>query len=426
MLVSTRVTTYTARCTTTVSGMTSVAAGLRLVPLVLILLLPGGAPRAQAPGGVQATTGSPAVETVLQSRNKVVLGVTGKSATLIMTIRSSATGRRLKGEIAFALSAEEPLEKTDTLTCAASLTFGCGVVARFSTARRKSESPSVFEAQLDDGTLRITSDGRQDRDTRSQESRPDPGKAGNPGDEFEKFVAALIENAEVAVKVRVDQQQEFLFDTRRLSWPLADFPPEHPFSMRFAGDPVLSGLKQRFPSQYLRIVNIVRQVVPDAGALPPEAEVRILEAMHGAVGSLRPMVPDDLLERVVANADAAARQIGSRDTALCNALAVAARSPVTVPELKDTAVAREELSLWRQMVEQAHPRFIRKVPNESLLPSTPRFEENMRVANESGCGMFAAVIEAILKLPRDERRLWLRATVGTVEDLRDSAPAARR
>ena len=89
-------------------------------------------------------------------------------------------------------------------------------------------------------------------------------------------------------------------------------------------------------------------------------------------------------------------------------------------------MAREELALWQEVVEQAHPRFIRKVPNDDLLPSTPRFEENMRIANESGCGMFAAVIEAILKLPKEERRLWLRATVGTVEDLRAGDPPASR
>ena len=93
--------------------------------------------------------------------------------------------------------------------------------------------------------------------------------------------------------------------------------------------------------------------------------------------------------------------------------------------MKDTDIARDEYALWQQVVEQANPRFIRKVPNEDLLPSTPRFEDNVRIANESGCGMFAAVIEAILKLPREERRLWLRATVGTVEDLR-SAPASPR
>jgi hypothetical protein len=50
----------------------------------------------------------------------------------------------------------------------------------------------------------------------------------------------------------------------------------------------------------------------------------------------------------------------------------------------------------------------------------------MRQANAAGCGMFAAVIEGILKLPRDERRLWLRATVGTVEDLRGDTGPRRR
>jgi hypothetical protein len=134
------------------------------------------------------------------------------------------------------------------------------------------------------------------------------------------------------------------------------------------------------------------------------------------------MVSDELLERIVFNASAAAKAVGERDKALCNALAVASRSAVTVPELAGTELAREEYALWQQVVEQAGPRYLRKVPNEDLLPSTPRFEENVRVANESGCGLFAAVIEAILALPRDERRLWLRATVGTTEDLR-AAPA---
>jgi len=101
-------------------------------------------------------------------------------------------------------------------------------------------------------------------------------------------------------------------------------------------------------------------------------------------------------------------------------------SAATTPQLKDTPLAREEYELWRQVVEQAHPRFIRKVPNEALQPSSDRFEDNVRRANETGCGMFAAVTEAILNLPPAERRLWLRATVGTMEDLRAEPPPAAR
>ena len=89
-------------------------------------------------------------------------------------------------------------------------------------------------------------------------------------------------------------------------------------------------------------------------------------------------------------------------------------------------MAKEEYGLWQQVVEQAHARYIRKVPNEALQPSSDRFEANVRRANETGCGMFAAVTEAMLKLPPAERRLWLRATVGTVEDLRAEPPPAQR
>ncbi|MBA3479502.1 MAG: hypothetical protein H0T52_14055 [Lautropia sp.] len=420
--------------------MTSSAARLRLfhagLPalLVLLALMPLGAAHGQAAGSAGSSPTDPpgTVQTVLKSRNQVVLGLSGKPASLTITIRSISTGHRLEGNASFELSSEgEPLEKTDSLTCAASLSFGCGVVARFSTTGRKAEPPSVYEAQLQDGVLTITAGVRK-----ASEGKEADGKgAGGKGSEakgtevksdFESFVAGIIDNTSVAVKVRVDQQQEFLFDLQRLAWPLADIAPDHPFSARFAGDPVLAGLKQRFPSRYLKIVDLVRKLVPDAGTLTQEAETRILESIHAAVGSLRPMVPDELLERIVANAAAAARQVGSGDLPLCNALAVAARSPLTVPGLKDSAVARAEYALWHEVIEQAHPRFIRKVPNDDLLPSTPTFEENMRVANESGCGMFAAVIEAILKLPREERRLWLRATVGTVEDLRAEAPPSRR
>jgi hypothetical protein len=399
-----------------------------LLPLLLALLLVPVAQtalaqqeaRADGPaaGAAAATAAAPAaspapVETVLQARNKVLLELNRKPVSLTMTIRSFSTARRLHGEVAFTISSEEPLEPSDELTCAPSLSLGCGVVARFANPGQKDEAPVVFEAQLDNGVFRI------------QDNRNPTGDA-EAARNFETFVENLITHASVAVKVRVDQQQDFVFDLRRLPWPLAEFAADSPFMKRFGADPVLAGLKRRFPAQHLRIVKLARDIVPESGTLPPDAENRILEAMHAGIGSLRPMVPDELLEKIVMNADAAARMVGSRDLALCNALAVAARSALTTPELRDTPVAKEEYELWRQVVEQANPRFIRKVPNAELLPSTPRFEENVRQANASGCGMFAAVMEAILKLPRDERRLWLRATVGTVEDLRADTPPRRR
>jgi hypothetical protein len=311
-----------------------------------------------------------------------------------MTIRSFEAGRRLRGEVSFALRSEEPPPATDELTCAASLTFGCGVVARFSGPRRKPDSPAVFESEVAEGVVWI----RSDRNRRGGDS---------PSDDFEN--------------------QDFNFDLRNLQWPLADFADDHPFTRRFKDDPVFAGLRKRYPARYLKVFDVVRQVAPESGSLPVEAETRILDAMHAAIGGLRPMVPDELLEKIVMNAVAASRDVGSRDAALCNALAVAARSAVTTPQLKDTPIAREEYDLWRQVVEQAHPRFIRKVPNEALQPSSDRFEDNVRRANESGCGMFAAVTEAMLALPPAERRLWLRATVGTAEDLRaeQPRPAAR-
>jgi hypothetical protein len=371
-----------------------------------------------SPGAAAAASTSPAapaaapLETVLQARNKVLLELGRKPVSLTMTIRSFSTGRQLQGEVSFALSGEESLEPTDDLTCAPSLSLGCGVVARFSLAGQKDETPTVFEARLEDGVFWI----------RDDPGKPDDAKASRS---FETFVENAIEHTGASIKLRVDQQQEFLFDLRRLPWPLVDFSADSPFTKRFGTDPVLAALKKRFPDRLLKIVKVAREVVPEAGPLSPAAETRILEAIHAGIGSLRPMVPDELLEKIVMNADAAARQVGSRDLALCNSLAVAARSALTTPELKDTQVAKEEYDLWRQVVEQANPRFIRKVPNSELLPSTPRFEENMRQANAAGCGMFAAVIEAILKLPRDERRLWLRATVGTVEDLRVDPPRRR-
>ena len=371
-----------------------------LVPAVLGLATTVPSVHAQPPPVVRQDDGG--VDTILHSRNTAVLELTGNPVSLSIAVHSRATGRDLAGDIAFTLEGDETLQPTDTLTCAPSLTFGCGVVVKFSSARSKSGPPTVLEARLEDGAFKIT-------DSRA----------------FETFVQGLIENDTAGVKVRVDQQRDFIFDLRRMAWPLADFDADHPFAKRFSGDPVLAALKARYPARYLKIVQQVRKEVPQTGTLSVDAERRILDNLHATVGSLRPLVSDELLERIVFNASAAAKAVGTRDKALCNALAVAARSAVTEPSLKDTDIARDEYALWQQVVEQANPRFIRKVPNEDLLPSTPRFEDNVRIANESGCGMFAAVIEAILKLPREERRLWLRATVGTVEDLR-SAPASPR
>jgi len=392
---------------------------LRLMPVLALLVFAGGT-REQSQGEREAPpalpasserSASPAAETVLQARNKVLLELGRKPVALSMTIRSFSTGHRLLGEVSFTLSGEDKLEPTDDLTCVPSLTLGCGVVARFASAGKNPGTPTVFEAVLEDGTFWI---------------RDDPGKAAaGESRNFENFVESVIDNGSVAIRLRVDQQEDFVFDLRRISWPLADFPPDHPFAQRFGADPVLTALKRKFPARYLKVMHVAREILPDAGALEPAAETRILEAVHAAVGSLRPMVPDELLEKIVVNADAAARQVGARDPALCNALAVAARSSLTTAELKDTPLAKEEHELWRQVVETANPRFLRKVSNAELLPSTPRFEENMRQANASGCGMFAAVIEAILKLPRDERRLWLRATVGTVEDMRQETGPRR-
>jgi hypothetical protein len=335
------------------------------------------------------------VETVLQSRNTALLELTGKPVSLTIDIRSYSTGRDLAGEITLMLQGEEPLEPTDMLTCTPSLTSGCGVVVKFSSPASKRGPPTVLQARLEGGVFRISD-----------------------GSAFEAFVRGLVESDSAAVKVRVDQQRDFQFDLQRVPWPLAEFAAEHPFARRFAKDPVLAALKARYPAQYLKVIELVRKEVPDQGALSEEAERKILDALHATVGKLRPMVSDELLERIVFNASAAAKAVGTRDVALCNALAVAARSAVTAPQLKDTPLAKEEYQLWQQVVEQANPRFVRKVRNEDLLQSTARFEENVRVANEGGCGMFAAVIEGILMLPREERRLWLRATIGTVEDPR--------
>lgn len=364
--------------------------------LVAVATLP-----AQPTGGDGPRDG--AVETVLKSRNTSALELTGNPVSLKIDIRSQATGKELVGEIAFTLEGDETLQPTDSLTCTPSLASGCGVVIRFSAGKSKQAPPTVLEAQLDDGVFRIT-------DSRA----------------FETFVQGLVDSDSAAIKVRVDQQREFLVDMGRIPWPLAAFGAEHPFARRFSGDPVLAALRERYPAQYLKIVTLVRKEVPDKGTLSPEAERKILDTMHSTVARLRPMVSDELLERIVVNASASAKAVGARDVALCNALAVAARSAVTAPELKETQLAREEYQLWQQVVEQASPRFIRKVPNEELLPSTPRFEDNVRIANEAGCGMFAAVIDGILMLPREERRQWLRATVGTVEDPRAPPANSRR
>ncbi len=368
-----------------------IAALLRRMPLVASLLVLGAQ--------TASLRAEPApVETTLQSRNSSVLEVADVSARLKIVIRSITTASELKGEIRFTLEGDEDLPPVDHFTCTPSMTFKCGVVVRFTSARTRPGPPTVLEADLEDGTLKIT----------------DPRA-------FETFVKGLIHHDSAAIKIRVDQKQELLFDLRRLSWPLAAFDPQHPFAKRFGEDPVLAALKARYPARYLKIMTLAREESPQSGTLPPDVERKIFEAMHATVGSLRPMVPDELLEKIVFQASAAAKAVGSRDLALCNALAVAARSAVTVPELKDTELARQEYALWQQVVEQAHPRFIRRVPNEELLPSTARFENNVRIANQEGCGMFAAVIDGILKLPREDRRLWLRATVGTVEDLRAAA-----
>jgi len=368
-----------------------IAALLRRMPLVVSLLVLGAQ--------TASLRAEPApVETTLQSRNSSILEVAEVSARLKIAIRSVTTARELKGEIRFTLEGDEDLPPVDHFTCTPSMTFKCGVVVRFTSARTRPGPPTVLEADLEDGTLKIT----------------DPRA-------FETFVKGLIHDDSAAIKIRVDQKQEFLFDLRRVPWPLAAFEPQHPFAKRFGEDPVLAALKARYPARYLKIMTLAREESPQSGTLPPDAERKILEAMHATVGSLRPMVSDELLEKIVFQASAAAKAVGSRDLALCNALAVAARSAVTVPELKDTEPARQEYALWQQVVEQAHPRFIRRVPNEELLPSTARFEDNVRIANQEGCGMFAAVIDGILKLPREDRRLWLRATVGTVEDLRAAA-----
>jgi len=401
-----------------------------LIAIVILLLAPGGdahaqpqsSPAQEAAGETAApamnqpadqSAGSQAdanvVETVIESRNRVALELGGRPVALVITIRSFEAGRRLRGEISFVLRSDEPPPTTDDLTCAAALTSGCGVVARFSGPRRKPETPAVFESEVSDGVIWV----RSDRNRRGSNAA---------SDDFGNFVAGLIENPRVAIRVRVDQRQDFTFELRNLPWPLAEFADDHPFTKRFKDDPVLAGLRKRYPARYLKVFDAARQVAPETGNLSPEAETRILDAVHAAVGGLRPMVPDELLEKIVMNAVAASREVGSRDAALCNALAVAARSAVTTPQLKDTAIAREEYELWRQVVEQANPRFIRKVPNEALQPSSDRFEANVRRANESGCGMFAAVTEAMLELPPAERRLWLRATVGTVEDPRAEQP----
>ncbi len=356
---------------------------LPIILSLLAVLLPG-------------TAGAQAVETALQSRNTVVLELEGRAVSLAVSLQSRRTSRELEGDITFRMQADDgSVPDTDAITCTPSLTLGCGVVARFVGRRNRSAPPLVLEARVEDGVFRV---------------RDPEGLA--------RFVDGLVASDTLAVKLRVDQADEFLLDIRQVPWPLAPFPADHPFSGRFGEDPVLAALQARFPERYLRIVTLARNELPETGPLSQEDETRILEAMHAEVGRLRPMVPDPLLERIVANALAAARAVGDKDPGLCNALAVAARSAVTAPELRGGEIARDEYALWRETIEQASPRNLRKVPGEALLPSTPRFEHNVRVANERGCGMFEAVIEAMLALPPEERRLWLRATVGTVDDPR--------
>jgi hypothetical protein len=346
--------------------------------------------------------GAQTVETALRSRNTVMLELDGQAVSLAVSLRSHRTGRELEGEITFRMEAEDgSVPDTDATTCAPSLTLGCGVVARFIGRRSRGAPPLVLEARVEDGVFRVR----------------DPQGLGG-------FVEGLIANDTLAVKLRVDQADEFLLDIRQVPWPLAPFDADHPFAGRFAEDPVVTALRARFPQRYLRIVTLARRELPETGPLSLEDETKILEAMHAEVARLRPMVPDALLERIVANALAAAKAVGDKDPGLCNALAVAARSAVTAPDLRGGTIAQEEYALWQETVQQASPRNLRKVPSEALLPSTPRFEHNLRVANERGCGMFEAVIEAMLALPPEERRLWLRATVGTMDDPR--GPASQR
>jgi hypothetical protein len=345
--------------------------------------------------------GAQTVETALRSRNTVALELEGRAVSLAVNLQSYRTSAELEGDIAFRMETDDgSVPDTDAITCTPSLTLGCGVVARFVGRGNRGTPPLVLEASVEDGIFRV---------------RDPEGLA--------RFVEGLVASDTLAVKLRVDQADEFLLDIRQVPWPLAPFPADHPFSRRFGEDPVLAALRARFPERYLRIVTLARRELPEGGLLSLEDETRILEAMQAEVGRLRPMVPDALLERIVANALAAAKAVGDKDPGLCNALAVAARSAVTAPELRRGPIAQEEYALWQQTVEQASPRHLRKVPGEALLPSTPRFEHNVRIANERGCGMFEAVIEAMLALPPDERRLWLRATVGTVDDPR--APQRR-
>lgn len=366
---------------------------LRSALLALFMLLGVAMPPA---------SGAQPVETALESRNSALLELEEKSVRLAVRMQVRRTARQLDGEIAFRMQAEDgSVPDTDAITCTPSLTLGCGAVARFVNRRAKAEPPVVLEARVEDGVFRVR----------------DP-------EGLDRFVEGLVNSDTLAVKLRVDQAEEFLIDIRQVPWPLPPFDATHPFAGRFNDDPVLLALRERFPARYLRIVSLARRELPEEGPLSLDDETRILEAMHAEVGRLRPMVPDALLERIVANALAAAKAIGDKDPGLCNALAVAARSAVTAPELRGGSIAQAEYALWKETVEQASPRHLRKVPSEALQPSTARFEHNVRVANERGCGMFAAVIEAMLELPRDERRLWLRATVGTLEDPR--APATQR
>ncbi len=345
--------------------------------------------------------GSQTVETALRSSNTVKLELAGQAVSLAVVLQSRSTSRELEGDLAFRMLAEDgSVPDTDDITCTPSLTLGCGVVARFIGRRSRAAPPLVLEARVEDGVFRV-------RDS----------------EELAKFVEGLVASDTLAVKLRVDQADEFLLDIGQVPWPLAPFDPAHPFGERFGKDPVLAALQARFPGRYLRIVTLARRELPATGTLTPEDETKILEAMHAEVARLRPMVPDALLERIVANALAAAKAVGDEDPGLCNALAVAARSAVTAPQLRGGTIAQEEYDLWQETVEQANPRNLRKIPGEALLPSTPRFEHNVRIANERGCGMFEAVIEAMLALPPAERRLWLRATVGTMDDPR--APLRR-
>ena len=119
----------------------------------------------------------------------------GPPVSLTITIRSFESSSRLQGNVSFVLRGEEAPPITDDLTCAASLSFGCGVVANFSMPRKQPDAPAVFESEVEDGVVWI----RSDRNRRGSDAA---------SDDFEQFVAAVIEHPRVAVRVRVDQRQD--------------------------------------------------------------------------------------------------------------------------------------------------------------------------------------------------------------------------